>query len=249
LRRDLGGAPATPIVMLAGLVPTDSPTGEPSVRLILDAIHIAPAPPKDATVAGRDATATVFAEEVLAAAVGEATAELDDVANVIRAARATSIPLLVIKPGDPAKVSGASASALARMASRSKQGFAVVAPTKAPITAAGVSKTAWWYVDPSTGTVRDEHENGRHDTLVERTAPEQKTASNMERLRNFGCKIAKPVVIAASAIFLLTGGVEGKDLLKAIAKTAEGYDKNRERGEKALKIACGDRNVPQIPAP
>lgn len=249
VRRDLGGVPAAPIIMLAGLVPTDTPPGAPAVSLILDAVHVPVVPPKDAAAAGGDALATVFAEAVLTADVGESSAHFDDVAGVIRAARSSSIPLRVIKPGDAATVLGASGNALARMASRSKQGFPIVALASAPSAGTGAASTAWWFVDPSTGAVRDEHENGRHDAIVERAVPEQKTASNMERLRSFGCKIAKPMIIASTAVFLLTGGVQGKDALKAMAKTAEAYNKNRERGEKALKIACGDRNVPQIPAP
>lgn len=246
VRREIGGAPATPMIIVAGLVPANSQSGEPVTRLVLDALHINATLPRDAIAAARDAVATPFAEDILVSIIGGRSFPLDDVAGVIRSAGESSTPLLVIEAGKVPSVPGASSDALARMELRSRRGQPLVTPANAP-SAAGVTKTAWWYVDPSTGIVRDEHENGRHPAVVETATKESKTPSSMERLRRFACTVATPVVVATYAIFIMTGGQVGKDAAKAVNKAGQAWVSRRKKIDEAKQIACGKPSGPPIP--
>jgi hypothetical protein len=240
VRRELGGLPAAPMVLLIGLVPSANASGEVGARLVFDLLHIATRPPSDAATASREAVSSPFAEYVLAALVGANSESTDGVAKIMSSAVAASIPLQIVEPGRRASVEGASTNALARMNSRTKQGY-VLATTARAVGPQESQVTAWWYVDPSTGIIQDEHENGRSTATVDRAVSEKDTPSTMARVRAFACKVAKPVVIGASAIYLLSGGVMGLDALKFVAKVQEGYQKQRAVADKALMIACGDR--------
>lgn len=248
LRLALNGTSATPLVILAGAIPATGANGEPSARLVLDAVHVAVQFPANTSASVRDAISTPLAEDLLASQLGGDSQSVESMAGVMRAARKSAEPFVTVKPGESRHVRAASSEALARIRSRSEQGFALVLPASA-VGAAGDAQLAWWYVDPVTGVIGDEHENGRHPAVVERSVPESKNPSSMEQLRRFGCSIARPVVIAATAVFLLTKFTYGGDLLGAIADTQTEYIRNVERGEEALKVACGSGNVPTGGAP
>jgi hypothetical protein len=234
------------MIIVAGLVPANSQSGETVTRLVLDALHISATLPRDAAAAARDAVATPFAEDILVSLIGGSSPPLDDVAGVIRSVGASSIPWLVIEAGKVPSVPGASSDALARMELRSRRGQPLVTSANAP-SAAGVTKTAWWYVDPSTGIVRDEHENGRHTATVETATKESKTPSSMERLRSFACTVATPIVVATYAVFLMTSGQVGKDAVKAINKAGQSWVDRRKKIESAKQAACGKPSGPPIP--
>jgi hypothetical protein len=240
VRRDLGGEPVVgPSVVLAGLEPSISATGAQGVRLVFDAVHVPGTTGADRLSAARDAQAVLGAEALLTAFVGLDEDDVEDAGGVFRLTRDAGSPLVLLQPGDVPLIERASAAALARMGQRLDAGLSLLTPSVAP-TADGTTRTAWWTVDPSTGVVRDEHESGRHSQTVEYSGTTERSLTMGERFRRIACKITGPVVIAASLVFVATGGQIGGDVLKNVAKTAQLTEERRRQGEEARKIACAD---------
>lgn len=162
---DLGSATTTPVVLVAGLRPSLDDRGTATGTLVLDAPWVPADPPADVAAAARDAIATMLAERSLAAIAGIPDGA-GSASGVLAAARAAGAALGALAgPGAPIP-DGASALATARIGARLAAGETVVVPSLVPIVD-GRGVLAWYVVDPVTGLVRDEHENGRHTAIVE----------------------------------------------------------------------------------
>jgi hypothetical protein len=244
LRRDLGGDQSIPVVLLAGVSQVQGPPkrgglqpGDITTRFVLDALLVPAANPPDAATAARDAQATLAAEAMLAAMAGDVSGALDDASGVFDAARTAGTPWLVLRPGDQVRPAGASEGAQARIDARLADGYWIVTPATAP-GADGVTSLAWWLVDPDTGVVRDEHEQGRHAAVAEYGGQNAQTTSRWQSFCNLAWSIRRGFVVAAAALFIGTGGAAGGDALKAVVKIVEAQQQNQKAGDEALRIAC-----------
>jgi hypothetical protein len=238
--RDMGGRADGPIILLAGLsldAGPDGRWGEPVERLLLDALHVPGAAPSDPESAARDAQAVLGAESLLMDLL-ELGSGTSGSALVFSGAQASSVPLVLITPGDLVDIPGASVEAVARMTLRLDAGHRLLVPASAP--SVGESRAlAWWVIDPRTGAVRDEHETGRHTAVTENQAQLHWSVRAMQHMRKVGCAVVGPVAIAGAALFLVSGGTVGGDAAKFGVKVAEAREKNRRAGEVARQISCG----------
>ncbi len=225
-RREFGGQSGIPVVLLAGLEVTPEAAGPPSGRLVLDALHVPAASPQDAVEAAHDAQAILAAEQMILVATGEVPATLGSAGAVFDAARRDAIPLSVLGPGDTPQVPGASGQALMRMNIRLEDGFRLVTPSTAP-SVDGITRTAWYVIDPSTGLVRDEHESGRHVDISEEAGEQGEAASLLGKARKLVCTLGNKwnmaVVIFGSLLAL--GGEPG-----AAHRSARGAGRGSDEG-------------------
>jgi hypothetical protein len=133
--------------------------------------------------AARDAQASLGAEALLASLLEDGGDSVSDSVSVLR--REVPLSLMTIAPGDlDALPASLSPQARARMADRLDAGHWLLAPEEPP-----ADGTAWWYVDPHTGLVRDEHESGRHAELVEKTT----ITARILRVKNTVCRYGRTV--------------------------------------------------------
>lgn len=244
MRRDLGGDSSTPVVLVAGVSQFEGPPkrgglepGDVLTRLVLDALLVPARPPTNVAAAARDAAASLAAEEMLVGLVGGDPAPLEDVPTVFAAAKAAGTPWMALRPGDAQRPTGASAAALARIERQLGAGHWVMTPAIAP-SQGETTSTAWWFIDPVTGVVRDEHENGRHDMMAEYGGQNAQTSSRWGSFCNFAWGLRRGFVIAAAALFIGTGGAVGGEALKAVVKIVEAQQKGGKTAEEALRIGC-----------
>jgi hypothetical protein len=244
LRRDLGGDTSSPVVLLAGVSQVQGPRkrgglepGDISTRFVLDALLVPASAPRDLETAVRDAQATLAAEGMLVALAGDVSGPLDDALGVFDSATAAGTPWLVLRPQDPRRPAGVSAAARARIDARLADGYWLVTPATAP-SVGGVTGSAWWFVDPVTGVIRDEDEQGRHAAMTEYGSKNAETTSRWQSFCDFAWSIRRGFVIAAAALFIGTGGAVGGEALKAVVKVVEAQQKGQKAGEEALRIGC-----------
>lgn len=238
LRRDLGGAsPSDATLLLGGLVPVKGEDGSAGFRFVLDALHIPTVSAANAAGAAADAAAIPAAEHMLALLAGETAGGADSAGAVLGATGAAQVPLIALSPGTPIGISNASAEAAARLEARLAEGFAVLAPASA-VAIDGRNVLVWWTIDPKTGLVRDEHESGRHSEMVEYEETNKPALTVADRFRRLACSIVRPLALAGSILFAISGGGSGGDVVKAAVKIATAADENRKKGEAAKKIAC-----------
>ena len=107
---------------------------------------------------------------------------------------------------------------------------------EAPASIDGIEATAWWTVDPVSGVVRDEHESGGHQDTTEYAVKTEQTLTTMERLRRFGCRIARPAATAALVLFLATGASPISPFFEPLSEVAEAA-RVAEEAEAARKAA------------
>lgn len=240
LRRDMGGHAAGPAVVLAGLTSGLDEAGELASRLVLDALYVPGRAPSDELAAARDAQATLAAESLLAELAGETDAVADDARAVLGRAADAGTPLAYLVPGEAAGAIEASPAALARIGARLDAGYALLVP-ESPVDIDGVSATAWWSIDPATGVVRDEHENGRSSESVEYAGSTARTLTTMERFRRFGCRIARPLATVSLVLFLGTGAGPTSPLwepLSEVAGAAQAAQEAEAARKGAERAAC-----------
>jgi hypothetical protein len=236
LHRHLGGRPDFPMIVLAGLTDEITTQGDAGNRLLLDAVHVPALRADGPLAAARDAQAVIGAEAILTGLLGLTSQSLDESAGVFRAARAASSPLILLAPGDPIAIAGASPEALIRMGERLGAGYSLLTPASAP-SAGGSTSTAWWVIDPSTGIVRDEHESGRHADLTTYSGNTSRALSSAQKFCRFGRSLGAAIVFAV-AVFISAMGGKIPSGIKAVAKTATAAYEQRRRGKKAVDIAC-----------
>ncbi|HKZ92864.1 MAG TPA: hypothetical protein VJZ50_12065 [Candidatus Limnocylindrales bacterium] len=230
----LGGRPDGPVILVAGLSPVASDDG-PATRFVLDALEVPTAPTPDRLTAAQDAQALLGAEALLTALLDGDAASTSDSVSVLRGEAPTG--LVTIGPDDIGSLpAGLSPQARARMTERLGDGYWLMTPA-----APAADGTAWWYVDPRTGLVRDEHESGRH-SAAEDIIVRSQALSRTERIRRFACRVAMPAAIAASIIFTLAGSPEGPKLQRAVYNVAT-QTARREEQRKAAQAACSGTGV------
>jgi hypothetical protein len=172
-----------------------------------------------------------------------ATAEppLSSAAQVFEAARAASIPLVVLKPGETANtLSGLSADALVRLNKRLADGYGAISPQSAP-TIDGATATAWWLIDPVTGTIRDEHESGRHQVLPERAAKECQSVGWAVKFRRLHRAITIVMTLGAATLMASGQGEAGKELGETVQEMEDKKKKAEEAGEAAGAACSGGK--------
>jgi hypothetical protein len=127
------------------------------------------------------------------------------------------------------------------MARQVAAGNEIITPASVPAIASGRG-TAWWVVDPETGTVRDEHESGRHAEFAEYSNQNAQTVGYAERFRRFACAASRPIMLATTLWYFGSGfGSDAANLLEEVAsaaEAAEAAEENRRRGEEARAAAC-----------
>jgi hypothetical protein len=194
-----------------------------------------------------------MAEYLLVSSVGVIPDDLGDIVHVMRSARESSIPLITLRKGDSQRVEDASAVALARIGNRIESGQVLFTPARAATLPSGITQTAWWYMDPASAVLRDEHENGRHMAATEYTAKEKmKKPGMMSSIKRIGCAIAVPFFIAISATNYASPSKDTANVVKAFRSGGNEAEKRRKMRE-ALRVACSReksiRNVPPGPLP
>ena len=234
---DLGGRGVGPTVLLAGMIDALAADGEPASRVVLDALHVPGPHELDAAGIASDAQAVVAAEALMLDLLELPDVPLGDAAAVFEAVHDQGIGLTWLAPGDDPAIPGASAAAQARMQQQLAAGQSLLTPMFAP-SLSGVTTTAWWTRDPASGLLRDEHESGRHQVMAEETVQTEQSITWAERYRRLACRYSGVVALAASLLFIGTGGEVGGDAVKAVVKIAQTAEENRKRGDAATKIAC-----------
>jgi hypothetical protein len=206
--------------------------------------------PADSGQAARDAQAVLDAEGMLVAVTGGTIDPLGDASSVFQAAAKAATPLVTLAPGETPLITGASPAALARMTVRLADGYTLLTPATAPALY-GTARTAWFLVDPASGVVRDEHENGRHPANVEYGGQTARTTSKWQKFCNLAFRLRAPLLVASIALAGATGfdAKSGGALMKAIGKTGSALYKRREEADKALKLACPGEAPPGPPLP
>lgn len=248
VRRELGGRSAAPTVLLVGVVPTNGNSGQATSRVVFDALYVASPIPNDARDATKDAVASPFAEYLLASSVGSTTDELEDVVHVMRSARASSTPFATVDGANAQKLEGMSPTATARIESRVKRGEVLFTPARAPATTSGITKTAWWYMDPRSGVVADEHENGRHSGTAEYKAPQMKKPGVMHRVKKLACAVAVPFFVAVSVTNYSAPSKDSANIVKAFRSGGNEAERRRKQLE-ALRRACATNQVMRVTPP
>ena len=239
MHRDMGGRGTFPALLIASLGPALDPDGQPVTSLAFDAAYIPSGPAPDEQAAALDAVAVMAAERMLGAVAGADDGTAGDSGAILDGAWADGIELVSLAPGEGADVVTASPRALARIGARLQDGYSVLVPER-PVSVDGVPASAWWAIDPATGVVRDEHENGRHSESAEYTINTGQSLSTMDRFRRFGCRIARPVATAALLLFLGTGAGGGSPLYEPLSEVVEAAKAAREAeaGRKAAEQAA-----------
>ena len=225
IRADLGGTPGALAVLVARLTPGAGVEDE--VSLTFDALHVPASGPLDGRAAARDAVAVLGAERFLGALAGDTDAGPDDSWALLDAAWDAGPGLAFLTPADAGAGVVGSPQAIARMRARLVQGFSLLVPP-VPVTVGDGAATAWWLIDPTSGIIRDEHENGLHTESTEYTILEGRTLTTMERFRRFGCRVARPVATAAMLLFMATGASPVSPLFEPLSEVAEAATKAAE---------------------
>lgn len=237
LRSDFGAETIGAAVILAGVRPAVAGSSVAEV-LLLDALHV-PAPrPSGASSAASDALASLAAEELLVATSGGRADGSESASAILRTARRSETPFLLLSPGDAVGPGEASPEALARMSGSLDRGNRLLVPAEPPIMS-GSPTLAWYEIDPETGLVRDAHENGRH-SQAETAAGEVRAVSFMNRLRQYGCRLIRPAAFAALLIYGGTGAAASPvhEVLEEVVQAAEAEAERRAEREVAERAAC-----------
>jgi len=248
IRRDLGGLPTTgPIVLLAGLADVTGPAkrgglepGEVITQLVFDALHVPVRAPRDVAEAGRDAAAIVAAEGMLIAIAGFTPHPFGSAESVFSSAATAGTALVLVSPGEPLAISGASPVAHARMGVALAAGRRILTPAVAP-SLYGTARTAWFAIDPVTGIVRDEHDSGRQSGMTEDVSNRTAGPSGWQRLCAFVGRISRPVALAGMLATSFAPGSMSKGadtLAREVGKVAMTEEADRRKREIAQQVAC-----------
>jgi hypothetical protein len=164
-----------------------------------------------------------------------------DVLAVFDAAASEAVPVGWLEAGG---IEGlrASEEAKARLARNLEEGRAVLVPARA-VLVAGEERLGWWLLDPRTGLVRDEFEDGRHQggEYAVTQQPSRQAAPTF-RMR-VGCTVARTFSVVSIVLGLASGNVAGAQestrVLWQEARMAEAAEKARRAAEGARDAAGG----------
>ncbi|MEZ5669923.1 MAG: hypothetical protein R3F55_21310 [Alphaproteobacteria bacterium] len=175
-----------------------------------------------------------------------------DVAAVFEAAAAAGEAPAWLGPGD-APALGGSDEAVARIRTHLAEGRLVFAPPR-PAMVADAALLGWWTFDPVTGAVRDEMENGRHQSGTEYQATNEPARRSTPAYRSLGRRVLCTMNRAVGVISLVLGlsgspeAMQGAwQAAKVEAKIARAAEETRRRGQRAAAMqgACGAGGAPK----
>ncbi len=232
IHRDLGGHLSGPGVMLARLAPGDEEGG---TSLTFDALHLPSTAPADDRAAAIEAQAALRAERVLTELAGDTGTGPADNQAIFDQVWDDGTALTWLVPGDATEALTASPQALARIEARLAEGFSVLTPER-PADFGDRSATAWWLVDPANGLVRDEHETGMHAETSEYAGQLSRSLTPMQRLRQFGCAVARPAAGMMMLLFVATGASSASPVYRPLAAVVSASRK-AQAAENARKAA------------
>ncbi len=207
--------------LLAWKAPPDKPQLE-SGLLTIDLVQgqvqgFSAEPPPQPSTALSWAMAGLFAERFLLLGAWprpegsstDAVSTLVDVVTVFKRAREEQVPVIAIRQGDIARVKliAGSEEAQARIQTRLGEGYTVFVPQR-PLEISGASRIGWWAVQPETGIILDEMEDGTHSSTVDSTGTQgvsiQTTrVSYKAYLRAFWCGVR---ALASKVFFIFLIG-------------------------------------------
>lgn len=244
------GATTTPAVLVLGVSPRER-AGEVRIRFTFDVLEVpageAPdtgdatttadseATPSRMGSAAREAAAILGAETFLGALVGSPTGGIDDTAGVLDAVAADGIAWRLLAPGDRPEIDGATADALARIDRQLAQGNRLLVPATAP-ERDGRRGLAWWVIDPVAGTIRDEHQSGRHTALPEEGRQTSEASAWSRHYRRVG-RCLTVIAFVAGGLAGYAGAPPSTDatVLDAAEEILDKMAKNRKPGEDAAR--------------
>jgi hypothetical protein len=97
--------------------------------------------------------------------------------------------------------------------------------------------TAWWTVDPATGAVRDEHENGRHSELGEYEETNCPATSSFSIFRELGMRLVRPIAMLG-VVLAMGGDPAGAKVVDIALKIQSADEKTKKAGQMAQMISC-----------
>lgn len=168
-----------------------------------------------------------------------------DVPVVFDAARSQGVPLAWLGPDAPdGPLVEGSEEAIARIRAHSAAGLSLLVPTRAVATGGG-TVLGWWLLDPATGALRDEFENGRHADMVERPITEEPARKSTPAYRSLGQRVCLMVNRAIGVISLGIAIASGDPSAlkgawtagRAERKVARAIERTRRTAEKAAEQA------------
>ncbi len=154
---------------------TEPGTIQFEIDLRRDTVRVVPTPGQSAVATAafnivRGVAATLIEKQVVAGSVPADQQELViNTDNVLRAAGAQGIPVIVLTPADLPTLANrltASADALARITDALTAGQFVIVP-ESPVSLGTIRTTSWYDVNPLTGETISVGENGGHNAAIE----------------------------------------------------------------------------------
>jgi len=235
---DMGGTGTGPTILLAGVSTVPTTDGSGMAWLALDALHVPGLVQRDAAAAALDAEAVLGAESFLISLVAEGPAGSDGARAVFHAAETEMVPLTILRPGAAIDIPGIDEDARARMSLRLTQGLSLLVPARA-VLIEGASVSAWWVIDPATGSVRDETQDGRHAPAGESVPLWKRAHKWAQTYCPVGLKIAKATMLSAALLGVGSGvHVPPTEFLRGVGESLEVREKTRKLVEEAATTAC-----------
>jgi hypothetical protein len=134
---------------------------------------------------------------------GEERMAQASVGAVFDAARRSGVGFRAVQAPDDLADLEMPPDALARLSASLRAGMVAIVPER-PVEIDGQARSGWWLVDPATGRTRDEADDGRGMSMVERGAITEADAEALPPLRRMGnCAamvafIAAPIIVGAA---------------------------------------------------
>ena len=177
-----------------GVVPVEGASAEANPMMLPGILaHVA-----ERVVAG-DATASGQRTEVRPAA---------SVGAVFDAARSAGIGAIVLSTVDEAASLDIDADARTRLERSLANGWLAVVPD-GTVNVGGEDRTGWWLIDPESGRVSDELDDGRGAAEVEYAETLMLVSQTAARARAFRCAFGGALAMEALLLTIVTSGLAG----------------------------------------
>jgi hypothetical protein len=162
-----------------------------------------------------------------------------DLAALFDAADGQGVAIEVFSASASPVAQQASPDALARIAAHVGAGRVLLAPA-GPVALGSQSLMGWWILDPASGLILDEMENGRHQAMTEESAAQTPARQSAPATRSLGQRLfctlnrARALIGVMAALSGDPGGEQVmKDAISLESKMAEAADKTRRAGQSA----------------
>jgi hypothetical protein len=160
-----------------------------------------------------------------------------DVAALFDAAGDQGIALEVLSTSPSPGADDLSSEARARITAHLSAGRVLLAPAGS-VALGSHAVMGWWVLDPATGLIVDEMENGRHQAMTEETVTTQPSRQAAPATRSLGQRMfctlnrARALIGIMAALSGDPGGEQVmKDAISLESKIAEAADKKRRAGQ------------------